>query len=210
MGKKFFVLFFFTVLGSAFVEPAKLLAASDQAADINNILVDLEDDVSGLVKLLNESSFVGIGVSVFEAKAIFGGKNNTVFFVLETLKNSPAARAGLMENDVIVAINRKNFTSIEDFRNAITGDGKPGRKILVGWMRGEKSMNAEMTTVFFGIKPEKAAELEKEIRAKGGELIEKTLNAYKKDEKGFEEALANFNNWLINTANKIKNLKTPE
>jgi serine protease Do len=51
-------------------------------------------------------------------------------------ENSPAARAGLMENDVILEVNSKGIESIEQFTSSI-GETAPGTKVtLTVWRNG--------------------------------------------------------------------------
>ena len=53
-------------------------------------------------------------------------------------ENSPAARAGLKLNDVVLGVNGKAVDDIEDFQNAIAGE-QPGTKVtLTIWRDGAK------------------------------------------------------------------------
>jgi serine protease DegQ len=64
-------------------------------------------------------------------------RGNAGIEVTEVENNSPAARFGLQEKDVIVAVNRKRVTSLSDFRGAL--DNSSG-VIAINVNRGNKSL----------------------------------------------------------------------
>jgi len=67
-------------------------------------------------------------------------KNDQGVEVLRVDENSPAARAGLKEHDVILEVNGKSIDDIEQFQRSI-GETAPGTRVnLTIWRSGAKQM----------------------------------------------------------------------
>jgi serine protease Do len=68
-------------------------------------------------------------------------------FVEDTLPGSPAARAGLRPDDLIIYVNDEKITSIKEFKD-IVDKGKPGDEFKLEVRRGDK-----LTTVKLKLEP---------------------------------------------------------
>ncbi len=62
-------------------------------------------------------------------------------------ENGPAAKAGFLENDTILTVNKKNISNIEDFYKTVWSLGGPGSKLTFQIQRGETKMDLELTTM---------------------------------------------------------------
>lgn len=187
-----------------------------------------KEDVPALAGELSKSideSFVGIGIVLDVSKATLNGKELVAVEVLRTLPGGPAEKAGLKRGDLILEVNGKQFTSRDEFKNEILGDGKSGRTVRLKLL---STAAIEMKTVFFGISDDKraAAEaLKKGILAESialgakydnlaAELLQKLKNPGSElspeDEQRYFDLLDKLDNWFQNKMEQIENLKTPQ
>ena len=61
-----------------------------------------------------------------------------------------AEQAGLMIDDIIVAVNQQPFSSVEELRHHIAGT-KPGNKISLTLIRSGTTMTLDMVTAELGL-----------------------------------------------------------
>jgi len=107
-------------------------------AAINGMIESLEDPYSNYMDTdttnsFNESvdgEFVGIGVTV-----MFSGDANKI---IEVLKDSPAEKAGLKVDDIIVKVDDKDVINVSGDEIAKLIRGKVGTKVKVTVRRGHK------------------------------------------------------------------------
>ena len=57
-------------------------------------------------------------------------------------ENSPAAKAGLKEGDVLLSVGEHRTVSLEDFQAALT-NFKPGDKVKIKVRRGDATIEGE-------------------------------------------------------------------
>lgn len=218
-----------------------VFALADEKNDLNNLKnylknelqKELEAEVSKLLDSLHQS-FVGIGISLTEARLGKRGTEAVVGLVEKVIKNSPAANAGIKENYIIVSVNGKPFTSAREFKKEVLGDGKPGRKVVLELLDSGNPLNmakgtVQMETVLFGVKDKnKAAVLENLIKKEGADLVaainkiaqsiiqkmdaDPNYNPDKNesDRQMFNEAGNKFNSWIDDKEKEIDLLKAPQ
>jgi putative serine protease PepD len=61
-----------------------------------------------------------------------------------TTEDSPAAKAGLKENDIIISFNKKKLDSLMDLSTALA-EAKPGEKVKLKVTRDGKEVELEAT-----------------------------------------------------------------
>jgi len=84
-------------------------------------------------------NFVGIGVNVQTALVEDG------ILVLKPLRNSPAEKAGILEGDVITAVDGKKVLDI-GYETAVSNiKGESGTEVVITVKRGEKSLDIKVT-----------------------------------------------------------------
>ncbi len=84
--------------------------------------------------------YLGIGVVDLtdERARALNLKNDRGVEIKHVNENSPASKAGLKENDVILEVNGKSIDDIEQFQTTI-GETQPGTKVsLTIWREGAK------------------------------------------------------------------------
>ena len=86
---------------------------------------------------LTEGNFIGIGVTVS-----FDGKYNKI---IEVMKDYPAYKAGLKENDLIIRVDGVDVEGIygDDLSNRIRGE--KGTDVLIAVLRDDKEMEFHIT-----------------------------------------------------------------
>jgi hypothetical protein len=76
--------------------------------------------------------------------ALFGGHTRAGAVVTHVLPNSPAARADLRRNDVVLEYDRKTVRDANHLAQLIQAD-KPARKVPLVVLRGTRKLNVEAT-----------------------------------------------------------------
>jgi|SRR3989344_2329505 len=191
-----------------------------------DLLLSLESEVNATRSLLKRK-WVGIGIIINlflkpmeNAVEAFGEAN---VFVGGTLKNSPAAKAGVMRGGAIVKINGQAFKNPEDFFNLIRGDGEPGHEVKLRVFKEGGWYGFKMKTVLFGVSPDRKSDaeaLETELYNTGRDFISRikklTLPIIEKLESGgpltdadiseldseLNSVLLEFDSWLKNQHEK--------
>jgi serine protease Do len=74
----------------------------------------------------------------------FGLKNNQGIIIEDVENNTPAAKAGLQQGDVLKTMDGKSIQSYDDFRTKIA-TSKPGQKITLGIVRNGKKKKVHVT-----------------------------------------------------------------
>ncbi|MCS6802080.1 MAG: PDZ domain-containing protein [Dehalococcoidia bacterium] len=85
------------------------------------------------------------GASVADASKITAKAGRLPIFgayVGKVSPGSPAARAGLQPDDIIVELNMRPIATADDLAKALEAV-PPGGRILVTWMRGQQQYRAE-------------------------------------------------------------------
>ena len=85
-------------------------------------------------------AYLGVKVGAAEEKA--GGE--TAVRVDSVMPDSPAARAGLAEGDVIVSLDGTQITGPQQFVDLVRGH-KPGDRLTLKWTRDGKKMEKQVT-----------------------------------------------------------------
>ncbi len=88
---------------------------------------DWNTDMSG--------KFSGIGLTY--------NKSGDNFVVISTIEDSPAEKAGFKKGDIIVAVDGKKYTEIEQLKNAIRGD--KGTSVEITYQRDGKENTVSLT-----------------------------------------------------------------
>lgn len=101
----------------------------------------------------NSGEVIGAGVRWYRDKETMPPR------VFNTIKNSPAEKAGIQKDDTLVAVNGKINLSDEDFLKEIKGDGKVGRLVVFDIIRNSKKMQVSVVTAV--LRPDKTAEANK-------------------------------------------------
>jgi serine protease Do len=70
--------------------------------------------------------------------------SDTGVLVVETIRGSPAARAGVQAGDVIVRLDDSEIATVEDVFAELR-DHKPGEKVTLGIKRAGESEEIEVT-----------------------------------------------------------------
>lgn len=88
-------------------------------------------DTESFLESVN-GSFVGIGINV--------EWNNDKFKIISVFEDSPASKAGLKENDIIIKVDDRNVEglSLDEVSNLIKG--KSGSKVSLTVLRGEEEL----------------------------------------------------------------------
>ena len=89
--------------------------------------------------------YLGVGVDVLTPELAEAMNVDAKGMIISTVTpDSPAARAGLKKEDVIVAINGKPVGSFDELR-LIVAQNPPGTKVKVRYLRGGKPADVEIT-----------------------------------------------------------------
>ncbi|MDO8560873.1 MAG: PDZ domain-containing protein [bacterium] len=148
----------------------------------------IQKEIDGMVRRLdNAGQIVGIGVK-FE---LFELNGKTLPAIYSTIKGKPAEKAGIEENDLVLSVNGKPFTTSKEFMKEIRGDGKPGRAVVFELQRKDAKINITANTAV--LRPDKTAEaeiLQARIRKEGANLIAKFVSAAEAAVKVLEAANA--------------------
>ena len=96
--------------------------------------------VTGSLARAEDEGSIGVQIKIDDGKIV----------VVEPIKGSPAEKAGLKADDVIVKIDDykvKDNVQQEDLEEAVKEitKHKPGEKIKIGIKRGDKDMTIEVT-----------------------------------------------------------------
>jgi serine protease Do len=113
---------------------------------------------SATMRAAVERGYLGVGVIELTADRVraLGLKNDNGVEVKRVDDNSPAAKAGLKVNDVILEVNGKTVEDMEQFIGSI-GDAPAGAKLnLTVWRSGAKrtitaTLDARPENPFFGV-----------------------------------------------------------
>lgn len=89
--------------------------------------------------------FDGEGININSVKAMSLGLQSSALLVTAIAAEGAAYQAGLLLDDIIVAVNQKPFNSIEELRHHIAGT-KPGNAISLTVVRGGKQLVLDMVT----------------------------------------------------------------
>ena len=73
--------------------------------------------------------------------------NSGKISVTRVNENGPAAKAGIMEKDIILSINNKKIKDMEDFYKTVWSSGGPGSKLNFEIERSQKKINLEIITM---------------------------------------------------------------
>jgi Do/DeqQ family serine protease len=120
-------------IGIGFAIPINL------AKNIMNSLIETGTVTRGYLGVTTETLVSDVAESI-------GLKADTKGVIITTLKpeDGPAAKAGLKQEDVIVAVNDKPVTSLDDLRLVIA-ETAPGTKITVKYIRDNKTLATDVT-----------------------------------------------------------------
>lgn len=93
-----------------------------------------------------ERGFIGITMQDLtpELAEFFELKSTKGVVIMDVTKNSPAEKAGLKKDDVIIRVNGREISDSRDVRNII-GLTPPGRKVTMTIVRNGKEKNIEIT-----------------------------------------------------------------
>lgn len=89
------------------------------------------DDTDSFLESVN-GSFVGIGINV--------EWNNNQFKIISVFEDSPAAKAGLKVNDIIIKVDEKNVEGLTLDEMSSLIKGKSGSKVNLTVLRGEEEV----------------------------------------------------------------------
>lgn len=89
------------------------------------------DDTDSFLESVN-GSFVGIGINV--------EWNNNQFKIISVFEDSPAAKAGLKVNDIIIKVDEKNVDGLTLDEMSSLIKGKSGSKVNLTVLRGEEEV----------------------------------------------------------------------
>jgi len=109
-----------------------------------NMAILVKDQVITTGKV--ERGFVGIQMQDLtpELAEFFKLKSSNGVLVMEVTKDSPAEKAGLKEDDVIVRVNDREIFDSQDVRN-IVGFTTPGKEVFMTIFRGGKEQKITVT-----------------------------------------------------------------
>jgi S1-C subfamily serine protease len=118
------------------------------AAEVESLLPQLEKGGPAT----NGGGYLGVDITTMTPalRQQYGFTPTSGVVVLNVISGSPAAKAGLTQGDVIVAIDGKALTSAESLQNVIQND-KAGQKIQVTYYLGD---NKRTVTVTLGTQAE--------------------------------------------------------
>ena len=147
-----------------------------------------KDLVNILVRKLDEESGILVGIGIGFSPDIDNGAYKVT--ITKVLKNKPAEKAGVRENDVIVSVNGKTIAPPKEYAKFFVGevkdDGKPGRKVTLELIRDGKKVVVSMSTVILrGDRSADAKNLKMVIEKERAVLeanMEKALTAGKVDD----------------------------
>ena len=127
-------------IGSLYVQDAVLpgvVSPGNLFVPINELKPILDDLIKNGKRTKNIKPYMGLT------------SNDSLGFVTVTRvnENGPAAKAGFLENDTILTVNKKTISNIEDFYKTVWSLGGPGSKLTFQIQRGEKKMDLELTTM---------------------------------------------------------------
>lgn len=71
------------------------------------------------------------------------GPNLSIYYIRSLVKNSPAERAGIQVNDIILSVNGKSALDWEINDLILLFESKPGKKIRLEVLRNQKKLNYE-------------------------------------------------------------------
>jgi S1-C subfamily serine protease len=110
----------------------------------------------GVNQIVPRAAFLGVQVERLNAERSkkLNVKGDTGVAVTDVVLNSPAAKAGLQRDDVILALDGKTVKTPQDLRNAVQRAG-PGKDVTVRIQRGgnEKMLHASLENGPLGMVP---------------------------------------------------------
>lgn len=117
----------------------------DQKVDLTILQNGKERNVNIVIAEPEQITLTGEKISPQLAGAVFGLLNNDLVTkdrtegvaVLDVVIGSPASRAGLRKDDIIVSVNRMAINDFDSFRNAVKGSGNG---ILMNIRRGNTGL----------------------------------------------------------------------
>jgi len=110
------------------------------------------NSIKGFIE--NEAKRERIGVVVHPVDVAVAGESRFGLAILQVVPGSPADRASLMSGDILMGVEGKEFRSIEDFHEALSGSGE--RLVRVLFFRGERSRIRKVSILLPGRRREAA------------------------------------------------------
>ena len=120
--------------------------------DIFNSIVMMSAPYTGVPKLSKQifDDLIQNGRRTKDIKPYMGLSsqiNSGKISVTRVNENGPAAKAGIMEKDIILSINNKKIKDMEDFYKTVWSSGGPGSKLNFEIERSQKKINLEIITM---------------------------------------------------------------
>jgi S1-C subfamily serine protease len=112
------------------------------AAEVESLLPQLEKGGSAT----NRGGYLGVDITTLTSalRQQYGFTPTSGAVVLNVISGSPAAKAGLMQGDVIVDIDGNSMSTAEDLQNLIQKD-KAGQKIKITYYLGNSKRTLTVT-----------------------------------------------------------------
>lgn len=109
--------------------------------------IGLGQGANGTIKLVNQAPvYMGLHLTVIDAGGAkrMGLGNQAVLLVLEIDPKGPAVESGIQKDDVILAVNRRNVTSLDQLAQALAFS-KPGDAVKVLYSRNGHTKSTHLT-----------------------------------------------------------------
>ena len=68
-------------------------------------------------------------------------------YLISVLEGGPAAKAGLLANDIILSVNNQPISNMEDFYKTVWSLGGPGSNLNIEVQRSDQKMKFQLTTI---------------------------------------------------------------
>ena len=68
-------------------------------------------------------------------------------YLISVLAGGPAAKAGLLANDIILSVNNQPISNMEDFYKTVWSLGGPGSNLNIEVQRSNQKMKFQLTTI---------------------------------------------------------------